>query len=224
MTSVANPGAILKAIRHEKGWKLSDVAAKTGFPVSTLSKIENGKVSLTYEKMARLSKALSVDIGLFFTEEGNMPNLALATGRRSIVRSGDGSSIETAKYLHTFPANDLLNKRFIPIISEVHIRSKSDIEMTRHSGEEFDYVLEGTLELHTELYAPVRLEAGDSIYFDSGMAHAYIAVGKARCRVLTICSGEESQIITDLKEEREPSEEIAAQPASKKVRKRRAAA
>jgi transcriptional regulator with XRE-family HTH domain len=224
MTSVAKPGAILKAIRHEKGWKLSDVATKTGFPVSTLSKIENGKVSLTYEKMARLSKALSVDIGLFFTEEGNLPNLALATGRRSIVRSGDGSSFETSNYLHTFPANDLLNKRFIPIISEVHIRSNSDIEMTRHSGEEYDYVLEGTLEVHTELYAPVRLEAGDSIYFDSGMAHAYIAVGKARCRVLTICSGEESQIITGLKEEPELTEEIAAQPIGRKARKRRGAA
>lgn len=49
-------------------------------------------------------------------------------------------------------------------------------------------MLEGTLELHTDLYAPARLEVGDSIYFDSNMGHAYIAFGEATCRVLSVCT------------------------------------
>lgn len=197
MMEKARPGAMLKALRLQKGWKLSDVAEKTGFPVSTLSKIENDKVALTYDKIARLSKGLNVDIGVFFAQDAALPPVALATGRRSIVRKGDGMLIETDTYRHLFVATELLNKRFVPIIGESFVKSFDQFgELIRHAGEEYTYVLEGALELHTELYAPVRLEAGDSIYFDSGMGHAYIDVGLTPCRVLTICSGEESQLIS----------------------------
>lgn len=230
MTTTARPGAMLKALRQQKGWKLSEVAEKTGFPVSTLSKIENDKMSLTYDKIARISKGLGVDIGVFFSEDVPPPTLALATGRRSIVRKGEGRVIETETYHHRFVATDLLNKRFVPIFGESYARSIEEFgEMIRHSGEEFTYVIEGTLELHTDLYAPVRLEAGDSIYFDSGMAHAYIDVGETPCRTLTICSGEESQLMSahqrDVRPGAEPAEEPADAPAQdRKSRKRRTAA
>jgi transcriptional regulator with XRE-family HTH domain len=213
MTEQARPGAMLRALRLQKGWKLSDVAEKTGFPVSTLSKIENDKVALTYDKIARLSKGLDVDIGVFFAENATLPTVSLATGRRSIVRKGDGQVIETDTYLNRFVATDLLNKRFVPIIGEAFVHRIEDFgELIRHPGEEFTYVLQGTLELHTELYAPVRLEAGDSIYFDSGMGHAYIDVGDTPCRVLTICSGEESQLISAHQKDRPARSEGDASP------------
>jgi mannose-6-phosphate isomerase-like protein (cupin superfamily)/DNA-binding Xre family transcriptional regulator len=195
MTEQARPGERLKALRQRKGWRLADVAQKTGFPVSTLSKIETGKVALTYDKIARLSKGLQVDIGVFFTEGAEPPPAAAASGRRSIVRRGDGQVIDAGNYRHRFVATDMLNKRFVPIVGESFARSIGDFgELIRHGGEEFTYVLEGTLELHSELYAPLRLEAGEAIYFDSGMAHAYVDVGETPLKLLTICSGEESQL------------------------------
>ena len=107
--------------------------------------------------------------------------------------------IETETYEHIYPAADLLNKRFVPIVAEIRARSLSEFsEMIRHPGEEYAFVLEGTVQLHTELYAPVTLETGDSIYFDSGMGHVYLSVGASPCRVLSICSGEESQLIAAL--------------------------
>lgn len=199
MDNIAKPGPILRALRLQKGWKLVDIAEKTGFPISTLSKMENGKVTLTYEKIARLSKGMNVDIGVFFAEETVPLATALATGRRSIAYRDSGRVIKTAAYQNRFLAADLLNKRFVPIVTEIYARSIEEFgELHRHSGEEFTYVLEGTLEIHTELYAPVRLEAGEGMYFDSGTAHGYCTVGKERCRTLTICSGEESQLITVL--------------------------
>src|SRR6185437_5758636 len=86
---LAKPGPILKALRLRKGWRLADVAARTGFPVSTLSNMENSKVGLNYEKMARLSKGMDVDIGVFFAEETAASRPASDTGRRSIVRKTD---------------------------------------------------------------------------------------------------------------------------------------
>jgi transcriptional regulator with XRE-family HTH domain len=176
--------------------KLTDVAVKTGYSVSTLSKMENDKLSLSYDKLAGISKGLGVDISVFFEQDAAAPLAAPPTGRRSISRAGDGRSIETDAYGHLYMATDLLNKRFIPVIAEIHARSIEEFgDMICHPGEEYAYVLEGVVDLHTELYAPVRLETGDSIYFDSGMKHAYISVGEQPTRVLSICSGEESKLM-----------------------------
>ena len=192
----AKPGSALRALRLEKGWTLAEVSRRTGLPISTLSKVENDKLSLSYDKLARISKGLEIDIGVLFAPDVAHHPLSLVTGRRSIARAGEGRVIETDTYGHLYPVTELLNKRFIPIIGEIRARSIAEFgEMIRHAGEEYAYVLEGCIELHTDLYAPVRLETGDSIYFDSGMGHAYVAVGIGPCRVLSICSGPESQLI-----------------------------
>jgi len=213
--ATAKPGAMLKALRLQKGWKLAEVSQRTGLPISTLSKVENDKMSLSYEKLARISKGLEVDIGLLFAQDPAPPSLALVGGRRSITRAGEGRAIETESYGHLYPATDLLNKRFIPIVAEVRARSLAEFgEMIRHPGEEYAHVLEGAVDLHTDLYAPVRLETGDSIYFDSGMGHAYIAAAPGICRVLSICSGEESQLIAALdKDAPAPKPPAVAAPA-----------
>lgn len=196
MTDEAKPGTILKRLRSQSGWTLADVSARTGFPISTLSKIEKGQVSLSYDKLARISKGLDVDIAIFFARDDTGGSQAVPSGRRSIARKGEGRSIETRSYLNHFLATDLLNKRFVPMVGEGFVTSIDDFgEMIRHQGEEFCYVLEGTLEFHTDLYAPVTLEVGDSIYFDSGMGHAYISVGDRPLKVLCICSGDESKLI-----------------------------
>lgn len=199
MSNEANPGAILNKLRTQRQWTLAEVSKRTGLPISTLSKIEKGQVSLSYDKLVRISKGLSVDIGVFFAHDDVQLAQPSLNGRRSIVRKGEGRTIETRSYMHRFLATDLLNKRFVPIIGKGFTTSIDDFgEMIRHEGEEFCYVLEGTLELHTEAYAPVTLEAGDAIYFDSSMGHAYISVGDTPCKVLCICSGEESNLMSNI--------------------------
>ncbi len=192
------PGIALRSLRKRKQLTLAEVSARTGLPVSTLSKIENGKMSLSYDKLARLSTALEVDIAQLFEPDPALPPTSVH-GRRSITRAGEGLAVQTENYGHLYPCSDLLNKHLIPIIAEPHARSLAEFgELVRHGGEEFVYVLEGTVDLHTDLYAPARLEAGDSMYFDSGMGHAYIAVGLKRCRVLSICTATQSQLIEAL--------------------------
>jgi uncharacterized cupin superfamily protein len=70
------------------------------------------------------------------------------------------------------------------------IKSRELEDITRwssHEGEEFVYVLAGTIELHTELYAPALLKKGDSAYFDSSMAHAFLNRGRNDAEILSIC-------------------------------------
>ena len=189
-------GMALRALRKQRGMTLAEASALAELPVSTLSKIENERMSLSYDKMQRICRALGIDIAQLFSGEPSVapPPGPVPSGRRSITRAGEGYAIETANYGHLYPAADLLNKRITPIIAEVKARSLKEFgELVRHAGEEYAYVLEGTVDLHTELYAPVRLETGDSIYFDSGMGHAYIAVGEGPCKVLSVNSADPHQ-------------------------------
>jgi mannose-6-phosphate isomerase-like protein (cupin superfamily) len=79
----------------------------------------------------------------------------------------------------------------VPIIVDVQARSVEELGgLVRHSGEEYLYVLKGNMELHSDLYAPLPLGPGDSIYFDSGMAHAYVRTSEEPCKVLAVCAGQ----------------------------------
>lgn len=190
-----DPGATLRALRLERGWTLSDVSRLTGLSVSTLSKVENTKMSLSYDKMVRIATGLGIDIGVLFATPS--PRAAAASdatrlGRRSVTRRGEGRIVETAATVQLYPATDLLNKQLVPILVEVKARNREEYgELLRHAGEEYILVLSGVIELHTEFYAPVRLEEGDSIYFDCGMAHGYVAAAEGPCKMLSIMSTSE---------------------------------
>ena len=219
--SFAKPGAVLKALRRQHGWTLAEVSERTGLTTSTLSKVENDKMSLSYDKLVRISDGLKVDISRLFgggDAEGNQPQVG---GRRSITRRGGGRAIETKSYGHLYPASDLLKKRIIPIVAELRARTLEEFgELVRHPGEEYAYVLDGEVEFHASLYTPVRLKKGDSIYFDSGMGHAYLAVGEDPCRVLSICSGLETQLIAATGGRPVEVHESTPDPREKKPRRR----
>jgi transcriptional regulator with XRE-family HTH domain len=190
------PGAALRALRTRKGWTLAEVAERTGLPISTLSKLENDKMSLTYDKLTRISSGLEVDIAQLLSADSAAEPAGRASGRRSVTRSGEGKVIDTGQYLYRYLATDLLNKHFVPIFGEVRARSIEEFgELIQHAGEEFVYILEGAVEVHTSLYAPLRLESGDCVYFDSEMPHAYIAAAPGPCRMLSICSASEQQLL-----------------------------
>ena len=189
------PGSALRAFRVQRGWTLAEVSSRTGLSIPTLSKLENDKMSLTYDKLVKISTGMGIELGELFSAGRPSGKQKGMTGRRCINRAGEGNSIETRNYLNVYLATELLHKRFVPIYGELRAKSIEEFgEMIRHAGEEFVYVLEGTIEFHTELYAPVKLKAGDSMYFDSGMAHAYLAASPGPCRILSICSASEGQL------------------------------
>lgn len=191
----------LRRLREVNGWTLADVSARTGLSISSLSKVQNGQMSLTYDKLVSLSGGLGVDVTYFFDPDRGAataevePRPSLVTARRSVNRAGDGAAIWTPMYDYLYPASDLSSKRLLPLFAELKAHSLEAFgPLMRHSGEEFTVVLEGRVEVHTEFYAPVVLEVGDSIYFDSTMGHAYLAADEGRCRVVSVCTSAESPL------------------------------
>lgn len=180
------PGAVLRRYRTERNLTLADVAQRTGLPVSTLSKIENGKMELTIDKLLRITLALDVNAADIFGAP-KQPLPGDASRRRSITRAGEGKVVRSSYGAYVYQAYDLLNKAFTPMVAEITSRTLEEFgEFHRHQGEEFVYVIEGELALYTDTYTPTYLKAGDSIYFDSGMGHAYVAAGDGPCRIMSV--------------------------------------
>lgn len=182
-------GERLRRIRKRNGWTLARVGELTGLAASTLSKVENDQISLTYDNLIRLADGLEIDIAeLFGSHDG-----PTASGRRSVTRQGQGKLVETPNYDYEYLCTDLAKKRMIPIAVRIKARSVVKFgELLRHSGEEFIYVVEGAIEVHTEFYEPLILAAGDCTYIDSTMAHGYVASGNTEAMVLGVCSGPET--------------------------------
>jgi len=188
-------GAALRALRKQKDWTLAEVSQRTGFSVPTLSKVENDRLSLSYDKLIRLSEGLGVDIAQLFTPVDSAASPSSITGRRSVNREGDGELVATQNYDYRYLSTDVTRKKFIPILTELHAHSLEEFgDLVRHSGEEFVFVLEGQVEIHTELYAPLVLSAGESAYLDSAMGHAYVVKGAGPCRLIAVCSASESDL------------------------------
>ncbi|WP_163362811.1 helix-turn-helix domain-containing protein, partial [Klebsiella aerogenes] len=53
-------GDCLKAARRIRGLTLKEVSERTGMALSTLSKVENHQMSLTYDKLLQLSAGLGM--------------------------------------------------------------------------------------------------------------------------------------------------------------------
>ncbi len=178
--------SIVRKLRQQASLTLQELGKRCGLSVSTLSKIENNQLSPTYETLLRLADGLGVDVAELFSAE---PGAAMASGRRSITRSGQGTRHVSPQYQYEALNSDLSQKQFFPLSTRITARSIDEFpQLSRHDGEEFIYVLVGAVELHTEYYAPVRLEQGDSCYFDSTMGHACISIGEGDAQILWVSS------------------------------------
>lgn len=186
-----NLGAVLRTIRNAQGLTLGDLHSKTGIPVSTLSKMETGRSSLSYDKLVKLAEGLDVDISSLVAGAGPMLpfQTGMHMGRRSITRRAAGMKVDTQPYQYTYPASDLLHKAFMPMIVQVKCKNIDQFgELIRHHGEEFAIVMSGSIIFHTDVYAPEILHVGDSVYFDSSIGHAYLAGEDGPCTLLSVCS------------------------------------
>jgi len=196
-SAIPAPSRAIRRARLAQGLSLRALSARAGLPYSTLSKLENGKMMLTYDKLIRLAQALNVDIKDIVSDVGQAVS-PVAVGRRSVTHAGEELDAESERHVHHYPAADLLGKMMIPIIIDVQARSVEELGgLVRHAGEEYLYVLSGAMELHSDLYAPLALGPGDSVYFDSGMAHGYVRASGAPCTVLSVCAGAGIQQLAD---------------------------
>lgn len=182
-------GQRLQTLRKQKGLNLANLAKLTGLSRSSLYKVENHGMSLTYDKLINLANGLEIDVSELFKVPAKEESDTIITARREVGRANNGYKIKTATYDYNYLCPDLKNKKLIPIFGTITAKSTDEFDkFISHSGEEFTYVIEGSIEVHTEHYATVELAAGDHIYLDSTMPHVFVSTSTKPAKVLTICT------------------------------------
>lgn len=160
------------------------MSQRTGLAASTLSKVENGQMSLSFDTLVRVADGLGISFEALFNPGG----AAIATGRRAVTRRGEGTRFSTPHYDYQVHGAELLTKRMIPLLMRIKARRPEDIPaLSRHAGEEYVYVVDGRVKVLTDHYAPLHLAAGESVYFDSGMAHGFLSESDQDATILSIC-------------------------------------
>ena len=205
-------GSLIYLVRQQNGWTLRQMSDKVGIPLSTLAKVESDRLSLTYDKLQQFTSRLGLTMAEFLaqaeTPASDSPRVV--TARRSLTRDGNSIPIATPNYDYEYLCADLREKRMVPILTRIRAHDIAEFgELVRHQGEEFIFVLEGTIEVHLQFYTPVVLSAGQGIYIDSTMGHAYLAKDCESALVLGVCSSEEPDLAGELISLAEKSEKVA---------------
>ncbi|MEM1113294.1 MAG: XRE family transcriptional regulator [Pseudomonadota bacterium] len=191
-----NLGSILKGLRKDRGWSVQKLADTAGLPQSTLSKVENGSMSLNYDKLLQVAAAFDVPVGRLFETSQDRARKQGASGRRVLDQLKDEDMSESDHYHFRSMCTDLKNRLMMPLLFEVgELPVQSPMPMINIVGERFAYVVSGTIDFHCEHYETVTLESGDAVYIDAAMPHAFTAPAGETAKVITILTSRDDDYL-----------------------------
>ncbi|MEM5342897.1 helix-turn-helix domain-containing protein [Paraburkholderia azotifigens] len=194
-STVSELGKRVKAARMHLDYTLEAASRACGVSRSTLSKVENGVMSPTFDVLQKIVHGLKIDLGELFGS-ATRPR---ANGRRAVTRKGEGKPHSAGCYRMELLATELAKKSMYPFRIRITAHSLDEFtEWGRHEGEEFLFVLSGSVCLYSELYAPTDLQEGDSIYFDSRTGHAAVSTSTEDAEVLWLINESDNSVLYDV--------------------------
>ncbi len=179
-------GEKIRLQREEKEITAEELADRAKIDREQFLKIETGEVAASLGTLIKLSRVLGVRLGTFLddreedgavvTRKGdNLPSLNFAA-------SGLGRHENLA---FTSLAREKSNRHMDPFLIEILPESPVEELFSSHEGEEFIFVLSGTIEVNYGREKH-RLKTGDSIYYDSIVGHRVQAVDGQKALVLAV--------------------------------------
>lgn len=172
----------IRSLRKSRGVTLEDLAKMTGVTKGYLSQIENSTKAPPFSTLDKIGTSLGVDITYFFANNEDEKREA----RITLVRPNERKKVAPGGHRRGYGYESLAYKKagknMEPYLITVGQHSSGTF---RHDGEEFLYILEGSLELNYggEKYL---FKKGDSIYLDSGVEHSAQAGGERNAKLLCI--------------------------------------
>lgn len=171
-------GKKIKQFRTQKNMTLENVANETGLSVERLNKIEAGKEIPPVGALLQIARSLQIDSALFLKEqeEDKLTDRVAAYSKR------------TSNYAYTTLTPGAENKHLKAF--RVSIDPLTDHEGVgyQHEGEEFVYVLEGSIEVTVGDHVNT-LGVNDSLHFNSGISHNLKNVGESIAQLLVVIYG-----------------------------------
>jgi transcriptional regulator with XRE-family HTH domain len=186
MATEKSVGEKIKQIRELKKVSLAEMAERCGMDIALIEKIEDEKNVPSLAPLIKIARGLGVRLGTFLDDSDSYGPVVVRSGEYHKGVRFTSQSSETREHLNFFSlAFDKAGRNMEPFIVDIEPGLKSDYMLSSHEGEEFIYVLEGTVEINygKEIY---KLEKGDSIYLDSIVLHNVHAGNNQSARILAV--------------------------------------
>lgn len=186
MSSIKNVGEKIASIRSQKNITVVELAERCGFTAEMMAKIEENEAIPSLGHLIKVARALGVRLGTFLDD---MDQLGPVITRNGDMKKGTSFSNKTSTThlnLDFFPlASDKSGRHMEPFIVEINPSTSSDFIQSSHEGEEFIYVLSGSIEIRygKDIYT---LSEGDSIYYDSVVDHQVHAANDSQAKILGV--------------------------------------
>lgn len=172
-------GSRLRELRELNRVSSEEMAEHLKVPVDTYNCYEDGKLDIPASILIGIARKLNVDTGLLLTGEESKMSIFTVT------RKGEAVEVERRKqYLYQSLARKFAHKKAEPFIVTIDPK-KGNPSFYSHPGQEFEYVLEGSLKL-TINENDVVLNAGDSIFFDASYDHYMEALNDMPVKILAV--------------------------------------
>lgn len=179
-------GNKVRDLRQKNRYTLQDLAVKTGLSKPFLSQIENDHVVPPVATLLKLARALNVGMGYFFQDESESEKISVTRPWERIrVERRPHQEKGEVNYVYIALETKKTNKSMEPLLVEFPIQDTDDMVFMSHDGEEFLYVLEGTVEFRTIDRVEI-LEPGDSIYFESDLSHSFRCISDKPAKALAV--------------------------------------
>lgn len=179
-------GAKVKLIRETRKISVEDVSERTNLSVELIESIENGSLVPSLTPLIKIARVLSVRLGTFMDDDENLgPVVTRAQEKTEVTRfSGRGNAVNSDLDFYTL-AHNKAGRHMDPFVIDIFPKSEEEVKLSTHEGEEFIYVLEGEIEI---LYGKDKyeLKAGDSIYYESIVAHHLHSHGSEKAKILAV--------------------------------------
>jgi transcriptional regulator with XRE-family HTH domain len=178
-------GLSLRAVRKAQKLTLKALSRQSGVALSTLSKMELGQISVSYEKLGAVANALKVDVSRLFNPPASLePKIAPTFVHSTLPQA---PSYLSDHYEFRVLGAEYPSKAMEPMHGRILARKENDfIDFIRHPGEEFIVVLSGAVRIVFETGESVLVKRTESVYFDSSIGHKYLSVGKADAQVVVV--------------------------------------
>lgn len=180
---IASVGEHIKEVRKQKKLTLQKVAELSGISVAMLSKIENGRIHPTFYTLLQLLLSLEVDLNDFFSTINTIKELP----SYFLIKKSDYRPIK--KEASVGFNYELIFKRVVESstveFSILHLDPQAKRKKVTTAGYEFLFLVSGELDylLGDE---KIRLEEGDSLFFDGNIPHVPQNNSNKVCALLVI--------------------------------------
>jgi transcriptional regulator with XRE-family HTH domain len=177
-------GNKLRQLRLKKKIALVDLGKHTGLSASMISQLENGKLVPTLPTLARIAMVFDVGLDYFFSDKKRKRLFSVVRAQERM-RFPERSDSPTPGYFFECLAFSAQDKSLQAYLAEFPAREPDDVSEHLHEGAEFFHVIEGEVAIRYQDEEHV-LGVGDSVYFDSSVAHSYRGLTESLAKAIVI--------------------------------------